>query len=127
MAYRGVYSGIDLVYHGGRGQLEYDFDVAAGADPKAIGLSFGGVGSMAGLFLMDDLVLRHDPDLCLVEFLTADMIGYTPDALITDAVHGIAEKLLSAGCTPVATSWSAGPPARSRSPPLPQCTSDSSC
>src|SRR5205814_10329404 len=71
------------------------------ASPRMITAGIGGVGSMAGLFLMDDLVLRHDPDLCLVEFLTADMIGYTPDALITDAVHGIAEKLLSAGCTPV--------------------------
>src|SRR6185295_16739886 len=29
----GVYRGIDLVYHGTRGSLEYDFDVAPGADP----------------------------------------------------------------------------------------------
>ena len=79
-----------------QGRLEEVF-----ASPRMITAGIGGVGSMAGLFLMDDLVLRHHPDLCLVEFLTADMIGYTPDALITDAVHGIAEKLLSAGCTPV--------------------------
>ena len=28
VAENGVYPGIDLVYHGNQGQLEYDFDVA---------------------------------------------------------------------------------------------------
>jgi hypothetical protein len=37
--YQGVYPGVDLVYYGNQGgQLEYDFVVAPGADPKAIGL-----------------------------------------------------------------------------------------
>lgn len=41
--YRNVYSGIDLVYHGSnQHQLEYDFDVAPGADPKSIRVSFEG-------------------------------------------------------------------------------------
>ncbi|WP_198291336.1 DUF7948 domain-containing protein [Methylosarcina fibrata] len=34
--YNGVYPGIDLVYYGNQKQLEYDFVVAPGADPKAI-------------------------------------------------------------------------------------------
>jgi len=38
--YRGVYPGVDLVYYGNQGRLEYDFVVAAGSDPRAIGLSF---------------------------------------------------------------------------------------
>jgi hypothetical protein len=37
--YKDVYPGVDLVYHGNQGQLEYDFVVAPGADPKAISLS----------------------------------------------------------------------------------------
>ena len=37
--YHGIYSGIDLVYYGNRGRLEYDFIVAPGGDPKAIRLS----------------------------------------------------------------------------------------
>jgi Beta-propeller repeat len=41
--YRSVYPGIDLVYYGNQGQLEYDFVVAAGADPNAIKLDFDGV------------------------------------------------------------------------------------
>src|SRR5438552_8747180 len=36
--YEGVYPGIDLVYYGNQGQLEYDFVVAPGADPKVITL-----------------------------------------------------------------------------------------
>ena len=39
--YRGVYPGIDLVYYGKQGKLEYDFVVAAGADPGRIRLAVG--------------------------------------------------------------------------------------
>ncbi|MBZ5513496.1 MAG: choice-of-anchor D domain-containing protein [Acidobacteriia bacterium] len=37
--YEGVYPGIDLVYYGNQRQLEYDFVVAPGADPRAIRLA----------------------------------------------------------------------------------------
>src|SRR5258706_1049861 len=40
--YRNVYPGIDLVYYGNQRQLEYDFVVAPGADPKKIVLGFKG-------------------------------------------------------------------------------------
>jgi len=40
--YSQVYPGIDLVYYGKQGNLEYDFQVAPGADPKSIQLSFAG-------------------------------------------------------------------------------------
>lgn len=40
VAYDDVYRGIDLVYHGTQKQLEYDFVVSAGADPKQIRLRF---------------------------------------------------------------------------------------
>ena len=41
--YTNVYPGIDLVYYGHQGQLEYDFIVAPGADPTQITLAFEGV------------------------------------------------------------------------------------
>ncbi|HKQ73370.1 MAG TPA: SBBP repeat-containing protein [Blastocatellia bacterium] len=41
--YENVYKGVDLVYYGNQGQLEYDFIVAPGADPSAIRLAFEGV------------------------------------------------------------------------------------
>ena len=40
--YQGVYPGVDLVYYGNQGQLEYDFVVGAGADPRVIKLAFAG-------------------------------------------------------------------------------------
>ncbi|MGD0445549.1 MAG: SBBP repeat-containing protein [Edaphobacter sp.] len=40
--YAGVYPGIDLVYYGNKRQLEYDFVVAPGANPKPIRLQFAG-------------------------------------------------------------------------------------
>lgn len=41
--YSDIYSGIDLVYYGNQNQLEYDFIVSPGADPKAIKISFSGI------------------------------------------------------------------------------------
>jgi hypothetical protein len=40
--YRDVYPGVDLVYYGNQGQLEYDFEVAPGVDPGVIALRFQG-------------------------------------------------------------------------------------
>ena len=40
--YDQAYPGIDLVYSGTQGRLEYDFDVAARADPRVIGLAVAG-------------------------------------------------------------------------------------
>ncbi len=36
VSYENVYPGVDLIYYGNQGQLEYDFVLAPGADPKAI-------------------------------------------------------------------------------------------
>jgi len=44
--YRQVYPGIDLVYYGKQGQLEYDFEVSPDADPKNIRLNFEGTKSL---------------------------------------------------------------------------------
>jgi hypothetical protein len=41
--YRGVYRGVDLVYHGDQKQLEYDLVVEPGANPGAIRLAFDGI------------------------------------------------------------------------------------
>ncbi len=44
--YEQVYPGIDLVYYGNQGQLEYDFVVAPGADPARIRLRVAGARKM---------------------------------------------------------------------------------
>ena len=44
--YEGVYPGVDLVYYGTQGQLEYDLVLAPGADPTVIRLAFAGADQM---------------------------------------------------------------------------------
>jgi uncharacterized repeat protein (TIGR01451 family) len=44
--YRSVYPGIDLVFYGGQGHLEYDFRVAPGADPSQAQLQFEGPSNL---------------------------------------------------------------------------------
>ena len=44
---RDVLPGVDLVYYGNQGELEYDFVVAPGADPRGIALILEGASSVA--------------------------------------------------------------------------------
>lgn len=44
--FRNAYPGIDLVYYGSQRQLEYDFIVAPGADPRVINIVFDGAQSL---------------------------------------------------------------------------------
>jgi len=44
--YRAVYPGVDLVYYGNAGKLEYDFVVSPGADPRAIRVRYDGAESL---------------------------------------------------------------------------------
>jgi hypothetical protein len=55
--YTAVYPGIDLVYYGQQRQLEYDFLVAAGADPHEIVLGFEGAEALE-IDAQGDLVLH---------------------------------------------------------------------
>jgi Domain of unknown function DUF11/Beta-propeller repeat len=57
--YRDVYPGIDLVYYGIQGKLEYDFEVAPGADSKQIALRFQGA-KMLKLTTAGDLSIVTD-------------------------------------------------------------------
>ena len=43
--YQAVYPGVDLVYYGDQGQLEYDFRIAPAADPNQIALRFDGASA----------------------------------------------------------------------------------
>ena len=62
---------------------------------KFIFAGIGGIGSLASCFLIEDFVLRHQPDFCFVEFTVAD-IGYaTPTQYLKPALEGIIQKLIS--------------------------------
>jgi hypothetical protein len=45
--YRSVYPGIDLVYYGSQGRLEYDFVVAPGGDPSRISIDVRGAPGLS--------------------------------------------------------------------------------
>src|ERR1700682_728726 len=45
--YREVYPGVDLVYYGNQRQLEHDFIVAPGADPRSITLNLAGAEKLS--------------------------------------------------------------------------------
>jgi uncharacterized repeat protein (TIGR01451 family) len=58
--YTSVYPGIDLVFYGNQGRLEYDFRVAPGGDPSQAELQFSGAASLE---LSDgDLILTGKND-----------------------------------------------------------------
>jgi len=62
--YQGIYPGIDAVFYGNQRQLEYDFVVAPGADPKQI--SLGLTGAKPSLDADGNVVLKlGDGDLAL--------------------------------------------------------------
>src|SRR5205823_5352041 len=44
--YDSIYPGIDLVYYGNQRQLEYDFTVAPGSDPRAIRFAMSGADAI---------------------------------------------------------------------------------
>ena len=47
VAYKDVYPGIDVVYYGNQKQLEFDFVVQPGTDPRAIRMKIGGARKLA--------------------------------------------------------------------------------
>src|SRR5215212_11409041 len=44
--YAEVYEGVDLVYYGNQRQLEYDFRVAPGGDPRTVSFKFEGADNI---------------------------------------------------------------------------------
>ncbi len=68
VSYEGIYPGINLTYYGNQQQLEYDFEVAPGANPSVIRLVCNGpdelkVDSQGGLVLRlkGGEILQHKP------------------------------------------------------------------
>lgn len=64
----------------------------------AINASIGAVGSITAVFTLDELVLRHRPDLCLIEYSTGDMDNKTPLDQIGPVLEGIVRRLQAIDC-----------------------------
>jgi uncharacterized repeat protein (TIGR01451 family) len=63
--YQDVYPGINLVFYGNQGRLEYDFQVAPGADPAQAEIEFNGAKKLE----VEDgaLIIRSDADSVRLE------------------------------------------------------------
>jgi len=65
VALRGVYPGIDLVFYGNERELEYDWVVAPGADPKLIDVKWEGrnrvTKSASGDLVLSASLVQHKP------------------------------------------------------------------
>ncbi len=64
--YKNVYPGIDLTYYGNQRQLEYDFIVSPGSDPKTVRLGFEGVDKLE-LDNESDLIVHSGSELIKVK------------------------------------------------------------
>lgn len=73
----------------------------SGQEHRAIQAAVGGVGSATGVFLMDELVSAHTPDLCVVEFTTGDSADDDNLARAGQAAEGILRKLAAIHCATV--------------------------
>ena len=65
VVYNGVYPGVDLVYYGNEGQLEYDYVLAAGVDPGVITLGFQGVEGVRVGTSGDLVIASATGEVCL--------------------------------------------------------------
>lgn len=110
VGYKDLYPGIDLVYYGNQGQLEYDLVVAPGADPSQIMLAFDGAEQIA-VDDQGDLVLTLAPSSAEIAEGAAPTLRLHKPVVYQRDEQG--EKYLLAGAyvlqTPEATS-SAHPP-----------------
>jgi hypothetical protein len=73
---------------------------STGQPHRAVNAALGAVGSMTAVFTMDELVLRHRPDLCFVEYSSGDIESQSPLSQLGPALEGIVRKLLDADCQP---------------------------
>jgi hypothetical protein len=96
--YRNVYPGVDLVYYGNQGELEYDFVVKPGGDPSAIRLRFEGAdlsldasGDVVGLVPGGEVRMRKPVLYQEVEGRRVDVTGSWVVAGAGDASFQIAE------------------------------------
>jgi Dihydrofolate reductase len=72
--YRNVYPGIDLLFRGNNGKLEFDFAVAPGADPKVISLAIRGA--------RQNIVISDRPMDGIPEIFVAESLQHASELVI---------------------------------------------
>ncbi len=94
--YQDVYPGVDLVYYGNQRQLEYDFVVAPGADPRAIKLDFTGAAHnhAKGVHHASSSRINHNGDL-MVRLNGREVSFHKPTAyqLVSDSTKATSDRI----------------------------------
>lgn len=70
-----------------------------GHDHRAVNACLGSNGSICSVFVMDELVIKHQPVLCFIQTSVADMAPYTPAHEVGPVMEGIIQKLNQIRCT----------------------------
>jgi hypothetical protein len=71
-----------------------------GQDHSSRYAAIGGVDIVSAAFLADDFVVRHRPDLCLIEFTSIELIWGSSIATAEEAMDGVVSKLRAAEIQP---------------------------
>jgi len=85
----GVYPGIDVVYYGKGRSLEYDFELAPGADPSRIHMRFEGadtirLGPQGQVILgMGDRQIIQNPPVVYQRLMSGEIVG-VPSSYVTE-------------------------------------------
>lgn len=87
--------------HGYRQPLHARLQEATGHEHQMVMAGISGSGSISAAFMVDELVLRHQPELCFVDFLSRDAAAAAAHRSIGPAVEGVVLKLLAHGCAPL--------------------------
>lgn len=82
---------------GYRPRLHGMIERRTGHEHRDMPAGMGGVGVVSVVFLMDMLLFPKSPDLCLVDYSSADLASKSSPEQIEHAVEGIARKLRAAG------------------------------
>jgi hypothetical protein len=68
-----------------------------GQEHRSIVAAVGAIGIFSAVFLMDDLVIRREPELCLIDYTTAEFARHRPLDTAEEALDGALAKLEAAG------------------------------
>ncbi|MCO6509948.1 MAG: PD40 domain-containing protein [Aridibacter famidurans] len=91
LAFRDIYEGVDLVFYGTDGELQYDFVVDAGTSPESIGFRVEGAGSPI-VNPEGELVVSHGKESLKLTKPVAYQIGDSGERTPVDAAFRVTDE-----------------------------------
>jgi hypothetical protein len=85
---------------GYRPRLHEGLRARFGQNHRSVFAGVGGIDIVSAAFLADEFVVRHRPDLCLIEFTSAELIRSSTITEAEAAMDGVVARLIGAGIRP---------------------------